>query len=148
MRHTDSWATIGKSQSGLPHLLLLRVIQAAFSHHCRWRSSGLPPLATSESDQDYLLLLLVGTICWWVLFTCQSVTLSLPFCCFMERSNLSTQTWGFWVLAHGAGGLGEWIPVEMVGQGVRILLQKFQPISSTFTPWKSQIPVLFGMGPL
>ncbi len=30
----NSSVTIGKSQSGLLHLLLLRVTQAAFSHYC------------------------------------------------------------------------------------------------------------------
>ncbi len=48
----------------------------------------------------------------------------------------TTQTRFFCMLAHSAGGSGEWIPVEMVGQGVRILPWKFQPISSTFTPLK------------
>ncbi len=30
-----------------------------------------------------------------------------PFCCFTERSNLSTQTQGFCMLAHSARGPGE-----------------------------------------
>ncbi len=86
----NSSTTIRKSRSGLPHSLLVRVIQAAFSlycwvwsvpqssgvrtafsRYCRWRSSGLPSLATSESDQDCLLSLLQSLIrtvfsryCW------------------------------------------------------------------------------------
>ncbi len=56
----------------------------------------------------------------------------------MERSNLSTRTKGFWVLTHGAGGPREWLPVEMVGQGVRIPPWKFQPISSTLPPEKAK----------
>ncbi len=35
------------------------------------------------------------------------VTLSLSFHCFTEPSNLSTQTRGFCMLAHSAGGPGE-----------------------------------------
>ncbi len=84
----------------------------------------------------------------WVLFTSQTVTPLLSFCCFTKPSNLSTQTWGFWVLAHGTEGPGEWIPVEMIkGQGAGIVPWKFQPISSTFTPWKNLISVLFGVAP-
>ncbi len=82
-----------------------------------------------------------------ILFTSQIVTLSLSFRCFTRPSNLSTQTRGFCMLTHSAGGPGEWILVKMVGQGVRILPWKFQPISSMLTPWKSLISLLFGMAP-
>ncbi len=45
-----------------------------------------------------------------------SVTLSLSFCgSFPQCSNLSTRTRDFWVLAHGAGGPGEWNPAKMNG---------------------------------
>ncbi len=82
-----------------------------------------------------------------VLFTCQVVTSSLPFCSFTEPSNLSTRTQDFWMLAHGAGGPGEWIPLENVCLWVQIVQWTFQPISSTFTPSKSHISVLFGVPP-
>ncbi len=47
----NSLMTVEKPRSGLPRSLLLRVIQTAFSHYCRWRSSGLPSLATAGDDQ-------------------------------------------------------------------------------------------------
>ncbi len=43
--------TVGKSWSGLPHLLLLSLIRTIFSHYCQWRSSGLSSLATAGDDQ-------------------------------------------------------------------------------------------------
>ncbi len=63
---------------------------------------------------------------------------------FAASPNLSTRTRGFCMLAHSTGGPGEWTPVEMVD---RILLWKFQSISSTFTLWKGQISLRFGMPP-
>ncbi len=53
----------------------------------------------------------------------------------------------FLLLAHRAGGPGEWIPLENVCLWVQILPWKFQFISSMITPWKNQISLLFGMPP-
>ncbi len=40
------------------------------------------------------------------------------------------------MLTHGAGGPGEWIPLEIVGQGIWIPPWEFQSISFTFLPWR------------
>ncbi len=136
-----------------------------------WVWSGLPfPSLAPANDghPDCLLSLLLSVIrskdlitlssseSWhsgcpkcrrWVLFTGQVVTPLLTFHCFTKPSNLLTPTWVFCMLAHGAEGPGEWIPWENVCLWVQILPWKFQPISSTFTPWKSHISVLFGMAP-
>ncbi len=155
-------------------LLPMTAIQTAFCCSCWWWPPGLQGVGlfsvTAAGDNlDCLLSLLLMTairtafslslllgMTWtasrfpnchrWVLFTCQSVTQSLSFCCFTEPSYLSTQTWVFWVPAHDVGGPGEWITVEMLDQGAGIVPWKFQPISSTFTPSKSH-SVLFGVPP-
>ena len=94
-------------------LLLLSLIRTTFPRYCRW---GQPDcllsllLGTIRSPKlqspDCLLLRLLGTICRWLLFTCQSVPLSLSFWCFTERSNLSTRTRGFCMLTRSAEGPG------------------------------------------
>ncbi len=145
------------------------MIRTAFSHYY-WVLSGLPlpSLALANDDrngQDLDCLLshlcdrvteqqrgkIVGTrcpeCCRWVLFTYRSVTLLLSFCCFTKPSNLSTQTQGFCMCAHSAGGPRGWILLENVCLWVQIAPWKFQPISFTFTPWKSHISVLFGIPP-
>ncbi len=57
------------------------------------------------------------------------------------------QTIGLCVVAHSAGGPGEWNLVEMMGQGTGIIPWKFPSISSMFAPWKSLIFSLFGAPP-
>ncbi len=54
---------------------------------------------------------------------------------------------GFCMIAHSAGGPGEWSLVEMMGQGAGIVPWKFQCISSTFAPCKSLTFSLFGVPP-
>ncbi len=73
---------------------------------------------------------------WWVLFTCQSVTLSLAFCSFTECSNLSTRTWGFWVLAHGAGEPRGVDPCGNGGPGGQDSSVKISDYSIHFYPLK------------
>ncbi len=105
-------------------------------NQCQWLS-GTYQLQMDEISQ-------LSLVSFVYLSKCHPVTL---FCCFTEASNLLTQTQGFCMLAHSAGGLGEWIPPENVCLWVQIVPWKFQPISSTFTPSKSQISLLYGMGP-
>ncbi len=104
-------------------------------------------LSSNERRQSGLSTSRCPVCRWWVLFTSQSVTLSLSFCCFTEPSNLSTRRRGFCMLAHSAGQLGGWTPQENVCLWVQIVPWRFQSISSTFTPWKSHISVLFGVPP-
>ncbi len=135
-------------------------VLTVFSPHC-WGRSGLPSFDTAESGQlckapdchlfdagdDDLGCLKFSRLSSLSFVACQSVTLALSFCCFPECSNLSTRTRGFCMPGHSAKGPGEWILVEMMGQGVWTPPWKFQPISSMFNPWKSQISLLFGMAP-
>ena len=119
----NSSATVGKSQSGLTGLQSFRV-RTALSLYCWWWQSGLPSLATTnDSHPDCLLSLLLGTI--WTLDS-------------LEISQLS-EVRTFSMLAHGARGPGEWILVEMVGQGVTCQPWAFF-FCKSFSPFHPLLP--------
>ncbi len=60
----NSSTAVGKSRSGLPHLLLLSLIRSAkfrttISRSCRWQPSGLSSLTTADDGHLDLLLSLL-----------------------------------------------------------------------------------------
>ncbi len=144
--------------------------QTVFSCSCWWQPYGLSSLTTAGDDLDRLLLILLSLISSAKLQTaipqyrwrwsglpqdlptvidefCLHVKVSPWISLFAASRNIATSQPRhifFCMLAHSAGGPGEWIPVEMVGQGVWIPPWKFQQISSMFTPWKrlSRLPIL------
>ncbi len=82
---------------------------------------------------------------------CLPVKVSPCHSLFAASLNLATSQPGhrvFACLLIVPEGLGSESPWQWWPRGVRILLWNFQSISSTFTLWKDQISVLFGMRPL